>query len=453
MADEYGSGDLNPQAPRLVSREYTPQSTYDTFVRDACISATQDDIFSNAGPWKAKVLRSWKEDGENSNAGFFWSLFTDGVAGEIVFIKAWIPELSSCKGPGYEPAPDDHKAVEMCPTFVAARSGMSPPQVGTLVKVDFEDRRNLTFPIYLGPVNSADEQISAELTKPGESGTRDKFNGGPARQPEVFGGSKKPKNVGGVQIHPGNQFTNPDTGKPYGKKRRKPPNVIIIHESAAGRKAFDEGKIPDGGAKLTHKILQKKGLGVHYGIDRFGKVTQYADPVNWILWHAAPFNDVSVAIEIYNPFITSLPVNQVDGGVFPGKILGAQGWQQGANALIPTSKQVESAWKLIHHLTSTIPSIPLGFIGIRGDTFDWGAISVSPNVSTGIMAHKRFHHGDGGVIEFYCVLRAKGLGPGVAYGFLLNTLKNAAADNKKLRTTKLDMGVELASNIGSAFGI
>jgi hypothetical protein len=164
MADEYGSGDLNPQAPRLVSREYTSQSTYDTFVRDACMSVTQEDILSNAGPWKAKVLRVWKEDGENSNAGFFWSLFTDGVAGEIVFIKAWIPELSSCKGPGYEPAPDDHKAVEMCPTFVAARTNMPAPQVGTLVKVDFEDRRNLTFPIYLGPANSSNEQMSDQLT-------------------------------------------------------------------------------------------------------------------------------------------------------------------------------------------------------------------------------------------------------------------------------------------------
>ena len=68
---KYGSGDLNPQARALVTREYTSDSTFDTFIRDAAARATQEDIFANAGPFKAEVLRVWKEDGTNINSGFF----------------------------------------------------------------------------------------------------------------------------------------------------------------------------------------------------------------------------------------------------------------------------------------------------------------------------------------------------------------------------------------------
>jgi hypothetical protein len=168
---KYGSGDLNPQARALVpKKELASESTFDTLLRDTAAMARKEDIFANAGPYKAEVLRVWKEDEANISAGSFWSLFEDGVSGELIFVKARIPELHH-----YPLDPKDIKSIEMHPTFVCRESNMTPPTVGTIVWVDFEDRRNLTFPVYLGPVNSSNGQVPAELAAAPPKGTRESF--------------------------------------------------------------------------------------------------------------------------------------------------------------------------------------------------------------------------------------------------------------------------------------
>ena len=435
-------GDLNPFESPMIKRDISSDTKSSRFAIDAAFETFGNDIFANSGPYKAIVLSAWHE--ETANPGSFWNIFSDGSNGQIAMVKARIPELHHYPVPtSLHPGPGPHQAdIKLYPTYVCRTLNMPLPLPGTIIWVDYEDRQNFKYPIYLGPVKTdanapVGKEIGVSSAPPGSAAAFN--NPGLAAAPTMFGGANIKKNIGNAQISSGPVFRNPRTGKPSGMKRKNPPTTIIIHESAAGQRQFDEGKIPDGGVDLTRRILEKKNLGVHFGIDRFGKVSQYADPVSRTLWHASPYNDVSVAIEIYNPFMTRLPVNMADGGVFPGKILGVSKWREGMNALIPTSKQVEAAWQTISHLTSTIPSIPLGFVGVKGDVFNWGSMKgqISPATSTGIMAHKRFHHGDGGVIEFYCVLRAKGKSPKAAYDFLLLQLKLAASENKKLRRTKL----------------
>ena len=444
---KYGSGDLNPQARALVTREYTSDSTFDTFIRDAAARATQEDIFANAGPFKAEVLRVWKEDGTNINSGFWTALFDDGVEGEIIFIKARIPEIHT-----YPVDTDDVKSIEMHPTFVSKKPGMTEPQVGTIVWVDYEDRRNLTFPIYLGPVNSTDDQVSQQLNEALRLRAKELYNN-PAspRKPFIFGGGNHKMRIGDLTIQSDDVFMNLRTNKPSGYKRKKPPDTIIIHESAAGRVSFDAGKIPDGGRKLTHKTLEKKTLGVHFGVDRYGKVFQSADPVHRVLSHASPYNDVSVAIEIYNPFNTGLASNYKNTPeptdiVMPATPLHGKGGQ----ILIPSRKQLESAYKLIIHITSTIPSIPLGFPALDSSLiYTWGNIEgLKPGVSKGVIAHGHFHHGDGKVIEFYSILRIMGMSPDNAWSTLMGVMGESVDKGKKLKKTNL---VNYGGTIAQAF--
>ena len=113
---QYGNNDLNPYERSLITRELTSDTTYDTLVRDAAQKSVKEDVFANAGPFKAEVLRAWKEDAKKQNAGSFWNLFSDGFDGEIVCVKARIPELHHYP---YPTNANDHKTIEMYPTFIA----------------------------------------------------------------------------------------------------------------------------------------------------------------------------------------------------------------------------------------------------------------------------------------------------------------------------------------------
>jgi hypothetical protein len=149
---DIGMGDLNPVESPIIKREITTSTKHNRFVIDAAFESFGHDIWANAGPYKALALRSWQE--AEPSPSNFWNIFSDGLGGQITMIKARIPEVHHYPVPeSLEPTSGPHQSIiEMYPTYVSKELNMPPPEPGTLIWVDYEDRTNFKHPIYLGPV-------------------------------------------------------------------------------------------------------------------------------------------------------------------------------------------------------------------------------------------------------------------------------------------------------------
>jgi len=162
---DVGMGDLNPSETPMTRRELTSDTKYNRFAIDAAFESFGHNIFANAGPYKAIVLRSWQEsDPSPSN---FWNIFGDGLGGQMTMVKARIPEVHHYPIPdSLDPAAGPHQPIiELYPTYVSRELNAPPPAAGTIVWVDYEDRTNFKYPIYLGPVK-ADflSKLSSEMS-------------------------------------------------------------------------------------------------------------------------------------------------------------------------------------------------------------------------------------------------------------------------------------------------
>jgi hypothetical protein len=274
----------------------------------------------------------------------------------------------------------------------------------------------------------------------------EKFKNGGAFAAGLIPSSFYPAGTLGAKVMPGKIFIrrNPDKeriGEQSGSKRGKSPTVILIHESAAGWKAFDKGKIPDGGRKITHGALEKKNLGVHFTVDRQGGIEQHGDPLKWRYDHAGGYNAVSVAIEVLNPSRSKLPISEKDGGNFKAVKLG--GWYRGYTLILATRVQMEAVWKVCNQLASNISTLKIGFMSVQGKTFTYGNIPNNAENASGIIAHRHVStHSDASHVELYCYLRATGNGSRQAYAFVMNALVESGKNDKALRKIKVPVAGE-----------
>ena len=174
------------------------------------------------------------------------------------------------------------------------------------------------------------------------------------------------------------------------KKRTKPPEHIVIHESVTRSR------------ESTVRVLQNKGYGVHFMIDADGSISQHCDPLKESPIHANQLNSTSVGIEIVNPYY---PTKWGD----PWFVLEPAKWwchvKKGGEAqwVAPTEKQIAACEALVRWLCQEIPSIPLAFptedLGPRKTRIKGWKDKAKPE--PGIVAHRDFaSHADGrGILE------------------------------------------------------
>lgn len=80
---------------------------------------------------------------------------------------------------------------------------------------------------------------------------------------------------------------NPDADG--ARLRRKPPRCVVLHTTGG-----------EGSAQTTYRTLRKRGLSVHFVVDRDGVCWQMADPMDTTALHAGHANARSVGIEVTN---------------------------------------------------------------------------------------------------------------------------------------------------------
>jgi hypothetical protein len=189
--------------------------------------------------------------------------------------------------------------------------------------------------------------------------------------------------------------------RPGYKTRPRRPNVkvdaLVIHESVSPTKA------------RTVRVLLKKGCGVHYLVDRDGKVYNQT-PIDRTLAHAGRLNRRSIGIEVVSPYYpTSVPKDWPD----QPRVIPA-GWAHRKQYALPPAIQMESLWSLIKHLVNTCEDITTDWVGLLpGNRFAMARVKGAKKRG-GIHAHTYTHHADGAFPVLYCYLLSTGIAPVMA---------------------------------------
>ena len=209
----------------------------------------------------------------------------------------------------------------------------------------------------------------------------------------------------------------PDDQRFKGRRRVKPVDMVVIHESVTKT------------AASAVRVLQKRRLSVHYTIERGGggredgRIVEHCEP-ELACAHAGVLNKRSIAIEVINPYY---PKYARAGD----EVIDARFAHKG-RLILPSVAQCESTWRLIRWLT-TAYEVPLQFPGLTdGGRFRWGRVK---GIEPGVVAHHRTAHADGLTVEAFCVLRYGGLNTERAY----DTMRRLAASGK--RVTDLPVGL------------
>jgi hypothetical protein len=226
------------------------------------------------------------------------------------------------------------------------------------------------------------------------------------------------------------QFTNPRRAT---CRRPQAVQAFVFHET--------QGTIPWRPGRRDY-LNNTRGLSVQMYADVDGRIFQHNDLVE-VAWHGAPFNQVSVGIEIVAPILPTinvrsqaakltLPLSQ-QLGLEPYRTITTT-WMQrrreknpNREYVLPPIDQVEGVAQLVQFLTD--PSgrhglaIPRQWIGDPGDgTFILRGGSRLARPTPGLIAHAQFKNtkDDGLFAALYCWLRlaarsGAGMQPGDAY--------------------------------------
>jgi len=183
---------------------------------------------------------------------------------------------------------------------------------------------------------------------------------------------------------------------------KTPIDEIVIHESVTGSRVATLG------------VLQRRGLGVHYVVDRDGSITQHV-PLAMACAHAEGFgqrslhNERSVAIEVVNRYYGA--------GASQGDHVIDAVWAHRGRYIVPTGVQLEAVWQLVMGTASEL-ELDVTFPGVQRmlkvgpKRFVWGRIKT--HEVPGVVAHARWAHADGLFVEHYLLLRSLGHEPGPA---------------------------------------
>jgi len=73
------------------------------------------------------------------------------------------------------------------------------------------------------------------------------------------------------------------------RRRIEPPDMIVLHWTGG-----------EGSGEQVIKVLRRRGLSVHFIIERGGQILQTCDPAKVVCFHAGKFNSRSIGIEVVN---------------------------------------------------------------------------------------------------------------------------------------------------------
>lgn len=183
------------------------------------------------------------------------------------------------------------------------------------------------------------------------------------------------------------------------KPRRSdvPVDMIIIHESCTRTRTACEA------------VLRRKGLGVHFLVDEFGKLWAYNDPAQEALGHAGPLNTRSIGVELVNPYYPA----DATGKIWAARPIIKARWAHKGWYVVPPLENLEALYSTIlalcaHH---NIPRTVVGKVSAKG----------------GIIAHIDSHfdaHADGRFPARYIQQRLWGKAPEAALELCLQALSD-----------------------------
>lgn len=176
------------------------------------------------------------------------------------------------------------------------------------------------------------------------------------------------------------------------KKRKKPLKHIVLHETAGNT------------AKGCKRTLLKKGYGIHFVLDRNGKLSNHADLATETVVHANQLNKTSIGIEVVNPYAPKTAKYTV-------KTIPAKWWtwlkdKKDKRYVLPTDAQLETLTVLLPWLCEqlNIPyAFPTWYLNRRQKKIKFWRLRAKPEA--GIVAHRDFHkHADGRYLLEYVML-------------------------------------------------
>lgn len=95
------------------------------------------------------------------------------------------------------------------------------------------------------------------------------------------------------------------------RKRQALPNLIVLHHTGG-----------EGDAAGVYRVLNERGLGIEFVIDREGVVWQHCDPALVDTFDAGNINARSIGIEMISCGLAPLPKASLDRGTYSAKING-----------------------------------------------------------------------------------------------------------------------------------
>jgi len=154
MSKRYKYGELNAAGHPQKGRTLDPSllSGADALALVAEETRTPRFMKKMVGALKGVVIRVEKQPG----AGNSWidTLFNSGEdKPDIVKVRVRIPEIHANLPDPIDYGPEAPESlVVLYPVFIAKEEGLNAPSPGEVVWVDYGDRENFEFPVYLGPV-------------------------------------------------------------------------------------------------------------------------------------------------------------------------------------------------------------------------------------------------------------------------------------------------------------
>ena len=235
--------DLNSFFKSLISkREVSNDTPVTRFIGDISLDdLLKEDVLKKRKEYLAKVYDAWEESDEQLSAGSFWNSFSDkgGSGGKIVMVRARILPNPADQIPVYDGIyvdPDTFpqgsyeriKAINALPVFQAKFPDMKKPDIGTIARVTFQNKKFLKGPRYLG--SAKESQIStAPAGQPSSSSLFNKSNktesraiadlvSRKARAPRAGAAMKPPITPGEVALIMGDSGAQGGWGQAFGER-------------------------------------------------------------------------------------------------------------------------------------------------------------------------------------------------------------------------------------------
>ena len=169
----YGFGSLNAVGEPDSFGAYDPQtSTAVGTLKNLVGEQFTPNILAGTGDYRGICLRVDKISQHNVAGSWVPGVMGLGTDRLLLAVKVRIPELHACLPEPLTEGVMDQKIVNMYPTFIASDTSLSndAPSAGDIVNVGFQDKVNMTGPMFYGKVFSKPVGINTTTTGQGAFG-------------------------------------------------------------------------------------------------------------------------------------------------------------------------------------------------------------------------------------------------------------------------------------------